>query len=132
MTIVFQIWKNYPNKTFLDLNLTFFVLNEYFHFGKFEGTDFKYDINFFKFLKNTQVRYAWSQIYGFLFLYKTFRFGKFEGADFKYDNSFSKLLPKNTQIGHFCKKRFGFDKFESADFKYENSFLKLLPKNTPK
>ena len=52
-------------------------------------------IFFFKTLpKNTQIKYFWSQILGFLVLHETFHFDKLGSVDFKYDNSFLKLLPK--------------------------------------
>ena len=46
---------------------------------RFEDVDLKHDNNIFKFqLKNTQIRYFWYQIEGFLFCTKSLQSDKFE------------------------------------------------------
>ena len=52
-----------PNKAFLVSNLDIVVFfRKILQIDKFEGADFKYD-SFSKFyLKNTQIKYFWSQV----------------------------------------------------------------------
>ena len=105
--------------------------------GRFESADFKYCNILFNFqYQNTQIRYFWSQISGFLVLHQTFRQVTFNEADFKYDQLFLKNifstkrnhpnktgLAPNFDILSFCKF-LQLDKYEGADFKYDNIFLK--------
>ena len=52
-------------------------------------------------MKNTQVRYFWSQIQAFLFFHEILQLEKFVGADFKYYNIVFKFQPKNPQTTLF-------------------------------
>ena len=101
MTIIFFIILacGYPNEAFSVANLGIFTFfHESLQLDKSKGADFKYDNMVLKFhLKNTQVRYFWSQIQFFLFFQEIVQLGKFKRTYFKYGNSFSKILAQKYQ-----------------------------------
>ena len=99
----FNIWQKlfktesqkYPNKEFFLPNLKFLLLHKILHLDIFERVHVKYDNSFSKLhLKDTQLRYFYSQVLRFFVLYKTLHIDKLEDADFKHDNNFFKLQLK--------------------------------------
>ena len=64
------------------------ILLDFWYLDKFEGLDFKYDINFFKFAAMQALR-------------KAFHFDKFEGTDVRYGYNFLNIQPKSIQRRHF-------------------------------
>ena len=59
-----------PNKGFFAPKL--FMFNKTLGFETLQGAGLKYDISFLKFwLKNTQARFFWSQIWTFFVLHET-------------------------------------------------------------
>lgn len=99
----FNIWQKlfktesqkYPNKEFFLPNLKFLLLHKILHLDIFERVHVKYDNSFSKLhLKDTQLRYFYSQVLRFFVLYKTLHIDKLEDADFKHDNNLFKLQLK--------------------------------------
>ena len=99
----FNIWQKLfktesqkcPNKEFFLPNLKFLLLHKILHLDIFERVHVKYDNSFSKLhLKDTQLRYFYSQVLMFFVLYKTLHIDKLEDADFKHDNNFFKLQLK--------------------------------------
>ena len=99
----FNIWQKlfktesqkYPNKEFFLPNLKFLLLHKILHLDISERVHVKYDNSFSKLhLKDTQLRYFYSQVLMFFVLYKTLHIDKLEDADFKHDNNFFKLQLK--------------------------------------
>ena len=137
MTMFFKfLIQKHPKKTFLLPNLNIFFFHKNFQLGCFESADSNVKILFSNSSqKNTALRYFWSQMLGFRFLYQTLQYDKFSGLDLYYENSIFKSQPKNIQIRHFwskisiLRKSSPFKKIEGG-FKYDNVLFNFQSKYT--
>ena len=80
-------------------NKVLFDLQQFFHFEKFEGSGFRYDLLFLNGAQKYPMK-AFLVTNLQIFISEP-NLDKFKYADCKYDISFSKLNSKNTQIRHF-------------------------------
>ena len=143
----FNIWQKlfktesqkYPNKEFFLPNLKFLLLHKILHLDIFERVHVKYDNSFSKLhLKDTQLRYFYSQVLRFFVLYKTLHIENLRMLISNMTIIFSSYSLKKDQIWHYQCQICSFLFFKKlsilkiltlVDFKHD-SFSKFLPKNT--
>ena len=106
----FNIWQKlfktesqkYPNKEFFLPNLKFLLLHKILHLDIFERVHVKYDNSFSKLhLKDTQLRYFYSQVLRFFVLYKTLHIENLRMLISNMTIIFSSYSLKKDQIWHY-------------------------------
>ena len=86
-------------------NLSIFVFSRNLQLDMFEGADFKYHNSFFKFqLKDTQIRYFWSELSGFLFCTKLCNQENLRALISNMAMTLSNSSPKIHKWSIFCPK----------------------------